>query len=375
MIYVQHLLGIGHFRRALFLAQALAVKGFEVDLVSGGMPVSNAKLPNIKLHQLPPLRSLDNSFTRLLDESGKPISDDYRQQRSNRLLELFDLISPDAVITETYPFGRRMMRFELLPLLNAIRQRSKPPLLIASIRDILQPKTKANREQEIVELVDGYYDRILVHGDESMATLADTFSLASELVQKTFYTGYICEPASDVTADNTGKNEVLVSGGGGVVSLQLLTTALEAKPLSRLHQKTWRLLAGFNIDENSFNQLRNQAGNGIIVERNRSDFQALLRQCTVSVSQAGYNTTMDILGSGAHAVMVPFADAGELEQTIRARLLQQHGRVIALDEKNLTANSLARAVNLASEMPKLSMKLKMDGANVSADLLQDWLYA
>ena len=59
----------------------------------------------------------------------------------------------------------------------------------------------------------------------------------------------------------------------------------------------------------------------------------------------------------------------------RARLLQQHGRVIALDEKNLTANSLARAVNLASEMPKLSMKLKMDGANVSADLLQDWLYA
>jgi predicted glycosyltransferase len=375
MIYVQHLLGIGHFRRALFLAQALVEKGFEVDLVSGGMPVSNLKLTNVKLHQLPPLRSLDSSFIRLLDQSGKPISDDYRQQRSNRLLELFDLISPDAVITETYPFGRRMMRFELLPLLNAIRQRSKPPLLIASIRDILQPKTKANREQEMVELVDRYYDRILVHGDESMATLADTFSLASELAQKTFYTGYICEPARDITADNTGKNEVLVSGGGGVVSLQLLTTALEAKPLSRLDQKTWRLLAGFNIDENSFNQLRNQAGNGIIVERNRSDFQALLRQCAVSVSQAGYNTTMDILGSGARAVMVPFADAGELEQTIRARLLQQHGRVIALDEKNLTANSLARAVNLASEMPKLSMKLKMDGANVSADLLQDWLYA
>jgi len=44
MIYVQHLLGIGHFRRALFLAQALAGQGFKVDLVSGGMPVSNLKL-------------------------------------------------------------------------------------------------------------------------------------------------------------------------------------------------------------------------------------------------------------------------------------------------------------------------------------------
>jgi predicted glycosyltransferase len=375
MIYVQHLLGIGHLRRALFLAHALAEKGFEVDLVSGGMPVSNLKLGNVKLHQLPPLSSLDSSFSRLLDESGKPISDDYRRQRSNRLLDLFDLVSPDAVITETYPFGRRMMRFELLPLLNAIRQRSKPPLLIASIRDILQPKTKANREQEIIELVDLYYDRILVHGDESMATLADTFSLASELVPKTFYTGYICEPASDITADNTGKNEVLVSGGGGVVSLQLLATAIEARSLSRLDHKTWRLLAGFNIDENSFNKLRDQAGNGIVVERNRSDFQALLKRCTVSVSQAGYNTTMDILKSGARAVMVPFADAGELEQTIRAKLLQQHGRVIALEENKLTASSLAQAINLASEMPKLSMKLKMDGANVSADLLQDWLYA
>jgi len=375
MIYVQHLLGIGHFRRALFLAQSLAEKNFAVDLVSGGMPVSNLKPGNVNFHQLPPLRSLDSSFAQLLDVNGKPINDNYRQQRRNRLLEIFDLISPDAVITETYPFGRRMMRFELLPLLNAIRQRSKPPLLIASIRDILQPKTKANREQEILELVDGYYDRILVHGDESMARLADTFSLASELVQKTFYTGYICEPVSDITADKTGDDEVLVSGGGGVVSLQLLKTALEARPLSRLDQNTWRLLAGFNIDEDDFDQLQDQAGNGIIVERNRSDFQALLRQCAVSVSQAGYNTTMDILGSGARAVMVPFSDSGELEQTIRARLLQQHGRVITLDEQNLTANSLAQAVNFASEMPKLSMKLKMDGARVSADLLQDWLYA
>jgi predicted glycosyltransferase len=375
MIYVQHLLGIGHFRRAFFLANALAEKGFVVDLVSGGMPVSNMKPASVKLHQLPPLRSRDSHFTQLLDVSGQPINNDYRQQRCNHLLELFDRISPDAVITETYPFGRRMMRFELLPLLNAIRQRPKSPLLISSIRDILQPRTKANREQETLQLVDDYYDQILVHGDESMAVLGDTFSLSNELAHKTYYTGYICEPDNDATDGTTAENEVLVSGGGGGVSLQLLATAIEAKPLSKLNQNTWRLLAGFNIDEDSFNKLRDKAGEGIIVERNRIDFQALLRQCAVSVSQAGYNTTMDILKSGARAVMVPFSDAGELEQSIRARLLQQHGRVIALDEEQLTATSLSRAINLANDMPHNSMDLKMDGANVSADLLRGWLNA
>ena len=38
--YVQHLLGIGHLRRAATLARALAAGGFDVLLVSGGAPVA-----------------------------------------------------------------------------------------------------------------------------------------------------------------------------------------------------------------------------------------------------------------------------------------------------------------------------------------------
>ena len=39
MIYVQHLLGIGHLMRARLIAEALADVGFEVTLVSGGMAI------------------------------------------------------------------------------------------------------------------------------------------------------------------------------------------------------------------------------------------------------------------------------------------------------------------------------------------------
>jgi len=373
MIYVQHLLGIGHLRRTCFLANALANHGFEVDLVTGGMPVSDLSLHGISCHQLPPVRSLDGQFDQLVNESGNLINEDWKQQRCDRLLKLFDDLSPDALITETFPFGRRMMRFELLPLLNAARQHSPSPLVISSLRDILQPKSKPGRDEEIHQLVEMYFDKILVHGDERFASLGDTYSLASEIGHKTFYTGYISEPTRSDQFRPGNENEVLVSGGGGAVSLRLFKTAIDAKPLSKLNRHTWRLLVGQGIDTDSFEQLQKTAGSGIFVERNRSDFQALLKQCAVSISQAGYNTVCDVLRTGARAVMVPFSDADEVEQSLRANLLQQHNRVISLEQQALTAESLATAVDLASEMPRQSINMRMDGANSSAVLLQEWL--
>ena len=41
--YVQHLLGIGHLKRAATLAQALRGAGFQVVLVSGGAPATDRR--------------------------------------------------------------------------------------------------------------------------------------------------------------------------------------------------------------------------------------------------------------------------------------------------------------------------------------------
>ncbi len=373
MVYVQHLLGIGHLRRASLLCNALDNNRFAVDLVTGGMPVSGSLLPGIKVHQLPPLRSLDGHFDKLVDENNKLIDGRWRKHRCDRLLTLFSSLSPDALITETFPFGRRMMRFELLPLLEAARQHPGSPAIISSIRDILQPKSKTARDQEICQLIDQYYDRILVHGDERLATLADTFSLATEVAHKVYYTGYISEPIIIEPQTIVGENEVVVSGGGGVASLPLLKCAVSAKALSSTNQHTWRLLVGPNIDQSNFDQLQKMARKGIIIERNRADFSAILKNCIVSVSQAGYNTVIDILKSGARSVMVPFSDAGEVEQTLRAKILQKQCRIVALAQNDLTPESLAAAIDRAADMPKQTIDLKMDGAEVSAQLLKEWL--
>ena len=39
LLYVQHLLGIGHLKRAMTLARALAAEGLEVTVASGGFEV------------------------------------------------------------------------------------------------------------------------------------------------------------------------------------------------------------------------------------------------------------------------------------------------------------------------------------------------
>ena len=67
------------------------------------------------------------------------------------------------------------MRFELLPLLEAARSSPDCLQVVASIRDILQPRSKPGRNQETCELIEKFYDHVLVHGDEEIARLADSF--------------------------------------------------------------------------------------------------------------------------------------------------------------------------------------------------------
>jgi predicted glycosyltransferase len=374
LIHVQHLLGIGHLQRSLQLATALAQQAFEVELVSGGMPQAITLPDGVRLRQLPPLYSADSSFTRLLDADGNEIDDAWRDRRRQQLLDLFASFAPQAVITETFPFGRRMLRFELLALLQAARDSNSCLQVIASIRDILQPKSKPGRNAEICELIERYYDHVLLHGDESIARLADSFALAQRIDNKLYYSGYIYSGGGQTPAADEGYGEVLVSAGGSATGLRILQTAIAAKPLSALHDLSWRLLVSPTIAADDFDELRRQAGPGICVEHNRPDFSELLKRARLSISQAGYNTITDILNSDTAAVVIPFADADEVEQTLRAQRLQKRGRLLALAQQDLNAHSLAQAVANADKGHS-ELAVNLDGARNSARMVSRWLAA
>lgn len=371
---MQHLLGIGHLQRALQLAKALAQKGFEVELASGGRPHPMTESAGLCVHQLPALYSPDGSFSRLLDARGNPIDERWREQRKQHTLKLFESFAPRVLITETFPFGRRMLRFELVPLLQASHDSPECRLVIASIRDILQPRRKPGRELETCEYVDAWYDRVLVHGDPEIARLEDSFDSTGRIRDKIFYSGYLCARSGQAPPGDEGYDEILVSAGGSSTGLQILKTAIAARPVSAFAHLHWRLLVSPGIDETDFRDLQRRASDGISVERNRPDFSALVKRARLSISQAGYNTMTDILDSDTASVVIPYAEADEQEQTLRAQALQARGRVVALAQRDLDATSLARAMT-AAQSGYRPLQVDLDGAANSAAMIECWLEA
>ena len=377
-LYVQHLLGIGHLKRAITLAQAMQAGGFEVTLATGGSDVPALAAGGIATVRLPPASAADLSFRFLLDGAGKPVDEQWQRKRCEALLAAYRAADPHVLLIELFPFGRRQMRFELMPLL-AVADAARPrPLIVSSVRDIggggqRDPK----RLQETVHLVRRYFDLVLVHGDPALIPFERSFAPAAEIADRIRYTGYVVArpPTDDPTS---GAQEVLVSAGGGAVGRDLLVTALDARALTRLEDRLWRVIVGVSAhpaDAAMIEALASDMGDGrVVVERMRGDFTTLLANCAVSVSQAGYNTIMEILATRARAVVVPFAAGAETEQTLRARALSERGYLEVVYEPELDASRLAAAIDRAAFGPAPpAAAIDLDGARASARILHQHL--
>ena len=82
----------------------------------------------------------------------------------------------------------------------------------------------------------------------------------------------------------------------------------------------------------------------VVIERARPDFPALLAGCAVSISQAGYNTVLDLVAAGRPAIVVPFDAGNETEQTVRAEAMERAGLARCF---RLSGDFVADAVALA----------------------------
>lgn len=370
LFWVQHLLGSGHVRRALTVAGAIAAEGVRVVLVSGGPPAHWPLPDGVELVQLPPVRASDLTFAALLDQHDRPIDDRFRAERRDRLLALFQELRPRVVITEMFPFGRRAFRFELVPLLEAAGRAAPRPWRLASVRDILVHKPAAADYAWMRDLARAHYDRVLVHTDPQLVPFGLTFPFADALGERLMSTGYVVGPPPAPTT--LGRDEVLVSAGGGRVGRALLEAALDARSASIARTRVWRLIAGGQLPEEAFAALRARLSEGTILERQRQDFEALLANSLLSVSQAGYNTVVEGLRLRKPMVLVPFETASETEQRVRAERLASTGLAETVWESELTPSNLARAIDRAlARRSEPWPPLALDGAARTARLVTE----
>ncbi|HEY8459447.1 MAG TPA: glycosyltransferase, partial [Blastocatellia bacterium] len=87
---------------------------------------------------------------------------------------------------------------------------------------------------------------------------------------------------------------------------------------------------------------------------------------------AGYNTCMDILSAGVRALVWPFTEHENGEQTLRARKLEQLGYVSVLDPARLDPDYLAAEITRCLDLPPSppSVTLDLQGAQRTAELLK-----
>lgn len=374
LFHVQHLLGIGHLKRASILARAMIRQGLDVTVLSGGENAADFDFGGASLVALPQARALGQNLKTLADETGQPLDAEFHRRRTELVLRTLALVAPHVVLIETYPFGRRAFRTELDALITASRAMPKRPAILASIRDILVGKGPV-REAEIVEKLRAEFDAVLVHGDPALVRLEASFPAAGQIADLLRYTGYVCEPP---LADSgmAGSGEVIVSAGGGAVGGTLLRAALNARPRTPLADLPWRLISGPNLPEPEFAALAAEIPQGVILERYRADLPCLLRRCRLSISQAGYNTVLDLLQSGVPAVVVPFAASGETEQGLRARLLAERGLLHLVEpaelDRQTPGQALAAAIVRALAASRLPPPaIAFDGARKSAELIAE----
>lgn len=359
LFVVTHLLGTGHLSRTLTLARAFAEAGHAPTVISGGLPAPHLDGSNITLVQLPALRSDGTDFSTLLDADGAPATPAYLAARARLMVQTLHDTRPDALITELYPFGRKSLAAEFTAILTAAQDLPQPPVILASIRDILAPPRKPRKAERAAQIIAAHYDGVLVHSDPDVTPLGVSWPVDAALQAKLRYTGYVSAPMP--ASEPEASREILVSAGGGAVGRHLYEAALQAAHLAPQH--LWRVLVGGKDAADLSAELTTTAPPNAIIEPVRPDFRALLPDAACSVSMCGYNTALDVLQARCRAVFVPFDDGVEVEQGLRAASLASRPQIAVLNRADLTPHALLEHITqvLAAPRPQAEMA-RMDGA-------------
>lgn len=102
--------------------------------------------------------------------------------------------------------------------------------MICSLRDIVVTKQdQAKHEQKVCQLMNRYFDLLLVHGDPRFQPLEQTFSRVADLTCPVHYTGYVVQqpPPAPPAALPAGPL-IVTSIGGGRFGHELIASTIGA---------------------------------------------------------------------------------------------------------------------------------------------------
>jgi len=381
IFYCQYVWGMGHLFRSIELVRALT--GHDVVLVAGGREV-DVRLPDhVTLVRLPGLY-MDEQFTTLIPEDAAKTVDAIQRERKDILFSLFEQHQPDVFMIELYPFGRTRFGFELQPLLDGIRQgRLGEMKVVCSLRDILvEKKDPQAYEERVLNLLNTYFDLLLVHSDDQLLALDETFSRMDDIRIPAVYTGFVSPKANPAAGEGLrrqlgiGSKEklIVVSAGGGRSGYALLSAILDAYHfMDNSDRIRIEMFAGPFRDPAEFKKLKAKSVDGIRIRYFTNRFLDYLSAADLSVSLAGYNTCMNLLAARVPALVFPYST--QREQPIRVGKIKNFIPMKILRDKDIEPGQLSRYIQkmLLESRPLETVPINLDGAENSATYLKNWI--
>ncbi len=380
MFYCQHILGIGHLIRSIEIVRGL-IDDFQIYFINGGKVIEGFPIPaNVEVINLPAIET-DSEF-RTLRVSEEFVSVEAALDcRKTQLLDLFDRVHPDVLTIELFPFGRRRFSTELLPLLEIAK--ASGTRTICSLRDIVVTKQDRERhEAKICKLMNRYFDVLLVHGDPKFIPLETSFSRVNDLNCDVYYTGYVVQKSEanvDETVDeikpfsSSQHPMILVSVGGGRFGHELLEcVARTARLLEGKIPHRIQLFTGPFAPNEVLERLQQYASQcyNLTVDRYTPNFLNYMRRADLSISMAGYNTTLNVLTTGVRAMLLPFQGNDDREQTIRSERLEELGVVRVLRREDLEPEQLARKIVDALQQQPHRVSFDLQGVEKTAQIVR-----
>jgi predicted glycosyltransferase len=381
VFYCQYVWGMGHLVRSLEFARALA--DHDVTLVAGGQEVAVNLPDHVDFVRLPALY-MDEMFTTLIPgESGRTVAQ-IKQERKEILDALLEQKQPDVFIVELYPFGRSIFGFELEPLLEDIRTGKVGAVkTVCSLRDILvEKKDPLAYEERVLQKLNRDFDALLIHSDENLLRLNETFIRVEEINIPVVYTGFITQQANPVNGRmlrrdlsiSSEQKLVVASAGGGRSGYKLLTSVLDAGEILR-DSLNFRLevFTGPFMEKEEFEKLAARFAPGIGIQRYTRRFLDYLSAADLSVSLAGYNTCMNLLVTKVPALVYPYSR--QREQPLRAKKIKNFLPMKILNDEDLRPDRLSdHIVQMLDQKRTLkTLPIDMNGAVNSADFLGWWV--
>jgi predicted glycosyltransferase len=379
-LYSHDTLGLGHIRRNLLLAQAIANAplGATILMLAGAREAALFPMPpRVDCTTLPSIqKGNDGQYrSRRLCLSLRQIV----SLRAHIIQGALEAFRPDMLVVDTEPRGAFR---ELEPALSWLRMQGRTHCVLG-LRDIRDDATAVRREWRTTSsdtAIRDYYDEVWVYGDPRVFDVVREYRFPHDVATKLRYTGYLdqrarldfVQPGDDgprlLATLPTGRM-VLCTVGGGQDGIAL-ARAFIATPL--LHDTFGLVLAGPQMPPDMLEHLRQRTepSRCVRVLRFVPEPAPLFARADRLITMGGYNSALEAVSFAKPALIVPRVKPRQ-EQWLRADRLRALGLVDVLHPDELSPGRLGAWLAQEREHPQASGTVDLGGLPRIVEFLKE----